>query len=465
MNDPYLYDYIIIGGGLSGLYQARLILQNYQQKLQQQSTSSSLQEVEEVHVPVQVLPVAIALPKILILEGNNRLGGRIYSPKGHDMGGTWIWSQNDRRVLSLCVELGIVDFEHDNDDDHSNGIIDISNRVNDDNDENENNDNWDNLPFQLRFIGGSERMIHGIVKDFPKDVVTILCQHQVIAIDSLSTKNDNDENDIQHIKVISMNLQINQQSSFIGKSITLAIPPRLIVRDITFLNPKLPTLKKNIMENTPIWMENASKVYLAYKEKLWMDQYLPCNVLDSFVFDVSNDNNYRQSTSNTCTSTSSSNMSTHPDEDKLYSLCLFQVGNGPSSPITKEILYARYIKRLSQIFNTKKIISDIHDIQIHNWAIEPFTSSFVKSPTITTTTSCSYNSGSSVSSSSTTLLNTYSADSVPPSFLFGNSELRKQLGDNIFFSSTETEQESGHMEGALKAGERVAAQAFNFVYH
>jgi monoamine oxidase len=458
MNDPCLYDYIIIGGGLSGLYQARLILQHYQQKLEQQ---------QEVEVPLVVTAEAAAaaaitaLPKILILEGNDRLGGRIYSPKGHDMGGTWTW-QNDKRVLGLCVELGIVNFEYDGDDANDrNGIIDISKSVNDD--DNHENYKWTNLPFQLRFIGGSERMIHGIVNDFPKDVVTIHCQHQVIAIDSSSTTNKNNDDDNnnqrrpQHTKVISMNLHTNQQTSFIGKSITLAIPPRLIIRDITFLNPKLPTLKNNIMKNTPIWMENASKVYLTYKEKLWMDHHLPCNVLDLFVFDVSNDNNYRQSVSTSSTYTRSNDNN---DEDKLYSLCLFQVGRGPSSPITKELLYATYIKRLSQVFNSRNILSDLYDIQIHNWAIEPFTSSLVNSPTTMT----NHSSGRPSSSSSTTLLNTHNTNSVPPSFMFGNAELRKPLGDNIFFSSTETEQESGHMEGALKAGERVAAQAIDFVF-
>ena len=64
-------DLIIIGAGLSGLYAATLLQDKF---------------------------------NIIILEARERLGGRIYTQEGHDLGPSWIWP-HQHHILSLIKEL------------------------------------------------------------------------------------------------------------------------------------------------------------------------------------------------------------------------------------------------------------------------------------------------------------------------------------------------------------------------
>jgi len=68
---------IIIGAGLSGLYLASLLEDQYD---------------------------------VLILEARDRVGGRALSIDGHDLGPSWVWSHQPR-ILRLIKELGLKTFE------------------------------------------------------------------------------------------------------------------------------------------------------------------------------------------------------------------------------------------------------------------------------------------------------------------------------------------------------------------
>jgi len=68
---------IIIGAGLSGLYAASLLEDNYD---------------------------------IVILEARDRVGGRAMSIEGHDLGPSWVWP-HQHRILSLIKELELEVFE------------------------------------------------------------------------------------------------------------------------------------------------------------------------------------------------------------------------------------------------------------------------------------------------------------------------------------------------------------------
>ena len=418
MSLDIVFDHIIIGGGLSGLFQARLILQHYNNQ-----TTSTRQP-----------------PKIAIIEASPRLGGRIYSPNDHDMGGTWIWPRNDNRVLSLCRELGITKFE--NNDYFFGGvdarfseegtIIDLSKFSGHD----DGGDLHNHLPEQLRFIGGSEQMTNGIMKEFPPQSVMIYCQHQVITIDEDHSIPSNNEKSRPKSIVITKKLQAitndgdHQRVTFIGKTVTFAMPPRLIItQNIDFRGKFYNPVKQRqeIMKGTPIWMETASKVFLTYKKKLWNDNQLPFGFMHrSMIYDVSNDNQKFQD-----------------DKSCHHTLCIFFQAGTPT-PITNESLQKTYLPVLSQMLDSR-LATQLSHSQIHNWIEKPFTSSYHS------------NQGQIIASNSS-----IENASMPPSFLFGNRELQKPI-NNIFFSSTETERENGHMEGALKAGERAASQVIKYI--
>lgn len=73
-------DTIIIGGGLSGVYAAALLVEK---------TKS-----------------------LVVLEGRSRVGGRIFSPEHHgffaDLGPSWYWPMVNPRVSALVQGLGFI---------------------------------------------------------------------------------------------------------------------------------------------------------------------------------------------------------------------------------------------------------------------------------------------------------------------------------------------------------------------
>ena len=44
---------------------------------------------------------------VVVLEARQRVGGRLFSPGGVDLGGSWSWPPGDVRVASLCRRLGV----------------------------------------------------------------------------------------------------------------------------------------------------------------------------------------------------------------------------------------------------------------------------------------------------------------------------------------------------------------------
>lgn len=64
----------IIGAGLSGLYAAYLLEQ-------------------------------AKITDYIVLEARDRLGGRVYSEQGFDLGATWIWPELNPELMQLVQQL------------------------------------------------------------------------------------------------------------------------------------------------------------------------------------------------------------------------------------------------------------------------------------------------------------------------------------------------------------------------
>jgi monoamine oxidase len=201
---------IIIGAGLSGLYTAYLLQNQYD---------------------------------ITILEARERLGGRVFGIGEHDMGPSWIWNHHSR-MLKLIKELDLKLFSQYT---HGLAMYDTPN----------GQAQAFNPPAQapsLRIVGGISALIQALAKKLTQ--TSIKLEHKVSKI---SYKDE-------------IELSTNH-GLFKAARVITTLPPRLLAQNISF-EPELPTKTLQTLENIPTWMGHACKCVIEYETAFWRDKGL-----------------------------------------------------------------------------------------------------------------------------------------------------------------------------------------------
>lgn len=213
---------IIIGGGLSGLYAAYLL---------EQANFSDY----------------------LLLEARNRLGGRIHSLYGFDLGATWIWPEMNPQLMQLVNELDLPFFEQ-----AENGDLVIEQnrevppvRL--------SNNTW-STP-SIRLEGGMDQLIQALKQKIPTNKIIMDQQ----ATDVICHK--------QHEIEITTQDHAGQKNTYQAHSILLATPPRLAIQNIKF-TPELPLSISQQWQKTATWMAPHAKYIAIYPEPFWRQQGL-----------------------------------------------------------------------------------------------------------------------------------------------------------------------------------------------
>lgn len=200
--------YIIIGAGLSGLTSAYQLLKAGE-------------------------------TNFVILESRKRIGGRILTNDGIDLGATWFQTHHEN-VLGLLYELGIEKFHQYN---KGRSVLVYSTMAPEHYFEND-----PNTPSAYRIAGGSVAIIQALAEKF---IGKIKINTVVEAINST-----NDKLTVETDKGI-----------FNAEKVIVTIPPKIAARiDFT---PKLPKAVIKAMEKTHTWMSNAMKVGLIFKKPFW----------------------------------------------------------------------------------------------------------------------------------------------------------------------------------------------------
>jgi monoamine oxidase len=204
---------IILGGGLSGIYLGY--------KLKKAGFS------------------------IVILEANDRIGGRIYTQNIEnttiELGAAWLWRYNEE-LLKVCNELDIALFKQ-----HMKGdaLFEAT----------EGNAPQrfqvpKNQEISYRIAGGTATILEKLSKDFSTD--ELQRSQKVIQIDATETS----------VKVAT------KSSTFTGDVVISTIPPQLLVNSVTF-GSKLDTNLIQIANNTHTWMHDAIKFAVVYRTPFW----------------------------------------------------------------------------------------------------------------------------------------------------------------------------------------------------
>ena len=212
----------IIGGGLSGLYAAYLLEQ-------------------------------AGITDYVLLEARDRLGGRILSNHGFDLGATWIWPEINPALMQVINTLQLPYFEQ-----HESGDILI---------EKSRNTPPQRMPKSfwsspsIRLQGGMDSLIQALKKHIPAH--KIITDQQVLGF----TRQDSGLVDIKTKN------RAGELSNHEAQQILLALPPRLFTKQMQ-ISPKLPSNLILQWLNTATWMAPHAKYVAVYSEAFWQQQGL-----------------------------------------------------------------------------------------------------------------------------------------------------------------------------------------------
>lgn len=200
---------IIIGAGVSGLYAASLLEDTYD---------------------------------VTILEARSRIGGRIYSAGGHDLGPSWIWSHH-KEVLALTQHLGLRLFAQ-----YTQG------------------DALYDAPLKpQRFVAhpsapsarvqGSLSVLIDALKS-SLSATSVELEEEAVAIQ----KRAND----YHVKT--------KKRTFEAHYVIVTLPPRLSAR--LAYEPPLPEPLLLLLRSTPTWMGQSGKCVIEFRSAFWKQRGL-----------------------------------------------------------------------------------------------------------------------------------------------------------------------------------------------
>lgn len=214
----------IVGGGLSGLYAARLL--------------------QKAGIDFQ------------LLEARDRLGGRILSvddkgdpsPDGFDLGPSWYWPQMHPRMARVVDELGLRGFVQYSDGD----VVLERSRI-------EPPQRFPTMrqePQSMRLVGGTGAIASSLARALPAKRL-----HLNACVTRLSRQDDG--------LLISMSAGASQQEVSSRQAI-LALPPRLLASTVDF-EPALDRMTLEGWQQTATWMAPHAKFFALYDRPFWRD--------------------------------------------------------------------------------------------------------------------------------------------------------------------------------------------------
>lgn len=195
--------------------------------------------------------------KCIVLEARDRIGGRVLSlgVEGEpelgkfDLGPTWYWPRYEFAMDRLVKELNLQTFEQ-----FTEGKMLVERSRTEPPIQHD-------LPagameYSLRFVGGVQALIDALVAKLPTDTIHLNTKVTAIHQDSNGkVKVQTDGND------------------FYASSVIVAIPPRIIEQNISFLPEIHSELQSNLI-NKPTWMGGQAKFVAVYENPFWRDQGL-----------------------------------------------------------------------------------------------------------------------------------------------------------------------------------------------
>jgi monoamine oxidase len=214
-----MQDVIIIGAGLAGLYTARLL--------------------HRVGVSCTVL------------EARDRIGGRILTVNGFDLGPSWFWPQMQPAMAELVEELALPSFAQASDGDV---LFERMSR--------EGPQRFQGYPQEqksFRVVGGSEALVRTLADALPDAAVRLNSVVTALHMDDEGT-------------TVTVSGQ-GVTETLRARLIVGALPPRLLAHAVAF-TPTPPGETMQRWRGTPTWMAPHAKFFALYDRPFWRESGL-----------------------------------------------------------------------------------------------------------------------------------------------------------------------------------------------
>lgn len=176
---------------------------------------------------------------VTVLEARDRVGGRLDSIDGLDLGASWFWP-NEPRVRSLVSELGVAVHEQ-----HLHGNARYHDPV--------GARDLDGNPLDVasfRFSNGADSLARAMATSLPDGTVQLATAVDRISVGSAGV--------VIHAGDVAVR----------SEHVVVALPPSLAVQSLSF-DPPLPDDVGALASHTPVWMGGTTKVVVRYTDAFW----------------------------------------------------------------------------------------------------------------------------------------------------------------------------------------------------
>ena len=198
---------LIIGAGLSGLYAALLLEKDYD---------------------------------VIVLESRKRIGGRVYSVDGHDMGPSWVWG-HQKNIIQLIDSLDLELFEQ-----YTKGLAlyDAPDGV--------QKFSPPPSPPSYRIKGGMIELLYTLMKRL---TLSVHLNEKVLSLEEVGGQ----------IEVKS------EKNTYRVEKVISTLPPRLAAESLVY-TPELSSSVYRQLQSIPTWMGYAAKCVVEYPHAFWKEE-------------------------------------------------------------------------------------------------------------------------------------------------------------------------------------------------
>jgi monoamine oxidase len=176
---------------------------------------------------------------VVVFEGRDRVGGRLHSVGGLDLGATWFWP-NEPRVQALIRDLGVLIHAQHLDGDAVYHDPSGMHRL-------------DGNPLDVRsgrFVAGADSLPLAIARELPNGVLRL-----PVTVKAITHVDD----------TVTLT---TSEGGVVARTVVLALPPALAVASI-HIDPPLPEAVAGAARSTPVWMGAFTKVVARYPDAFW----------------------------------------------------------------------------------------------------------------------------------------------------------------------------------------------------